>query len=374
MEGEERRRRILFFIFDLGHGGAERVLVQLVNALDSAKYDITVQTVFNAGVNKDCFNPNVKRKWLFRRPFHGMKYLIRVFPPRLLHNLLIKEHYDYEIAYLEGIPTRVISGCHDDNTKTFAWVHIQMESKEKFFSTYRSVNEAHDIYRRFHKIAFVSDVARTSFFQKTGWDDLASGVVHNTIDVEQIRLLSGERIPINLDHHVINFCSVGRLVHQKGYIRLMRVLGSLYNNEYTNWHFYLLGEGEDKKEIEEQIDRLGLKNHVTLLGYQNNPHKFVAKMDMFICSSYKEGYSTAVTESVIVGTPVLTTECAGMEEILGEDAGIIVSNDDGSLQEAIESVLSERAMINVFKSKTVERSKRFSKDATLKEFESFILE
>ncbi len=367
------KKSILFFIFDLGHGGAEKVLVQLVQALDPDKYDITVQTIFNVGVNKDSLPGYVHRKWLFNKQFHGMKYLIRLFSPAFLHKILIREHFDYEVAYLEGIPTRIVSGCKDKDTKTFAWVHIQMEDRNQFFCTYNSIREAEQCYRRFDKIAFVSEVAQATFLEKTGWKGLRTGVVHNTLDVDSIKSLAFEPISITIHKDLVNLCSVGRLTKQKGYVRLMHILGRLLRKGYNNWHFYLLGVGDQVNDIIDAINREALSEFVTLLGYDTNPYKFVSKMDWFVCSSYKEGYSTAVTESILVGTPVVTTECAGMREILDTKSGIIVDNSDEALENALETVLSDRSLLTKYKSGALARSSVFSKEASLAEFEDFIL-
>ena len=64
-------------------------------------------------------------------------------------------------------------------------------------------------------------------------------------------------------------------------------------------------------------DELGIADVVTLLGYQTNPYKYVAKCDLFVCASFAEGFSTAATEALIVGTPVCTVEVSGMKEMLG---------------------------------------------------------
>lgn len=369
----ESKKKILFFIFNLGGGGAEKVLVQLVNALDPEKYDITVQTIFNVGVNKDSLLPHIHRKWLFSKQFNGMRFFIRLFSSSIWHKMLIKEHYDYEVAYLEGIPTRVVSGCLDANTKTFAWVHTQMEDKNTFFSSYRSVKEAERCYRCFDKIAFVSEIAQSTFLEKTGWKGLHTKIVHNTIDVDQIKLLSQEPIGITLDTSVVNLCSVGRLTNLKGYVRLMHIFGAMLHEGVKNWHFYLLGRGELHDEIMEAVEQEGLADYVTLLGYDTNPYKYVAKMDYFVCSSYKEGYSTAVTESVLVGTPVVTTDCAGMKEILGTEAGIIVDNNDEALKSILMKVITDSSLLDFYKKGTIARSYMFSKERTLKEFEDFII-
>ncbi|MFQ6827736.1 MAG: glycosyltransferase [Faecalimonas sp.] len=51
---------------------------------------------------------------------------------------------------------------------------------------------------------------------------------------------------------------------------------------------------------------------------KKNPYKYIANSDMLVCSSYSEGFSSVVAESIIIGTPVLTTDCSGMREMLGE--------------------------------------------------------
>lgn len=368
------KKKILFFIFDLGHGGAEKVLVQLVQALDPNQYDITVQTIFNVGVNKDSLPGYVHRKWLFNKQFRGMRYFIRLFPPTFLHRSLIKDHYDYEIAYLEGIPTKVISGCRDCQTRTFAWVHTQMSDRKTFFNTYNSVREAEHCYRHFDKVAFVSEVARDSFLEKTNWKGLHTAVIHNTIDVDSIKAMALEPICFAIDRSVINLCSVGRLTSLKGYVRLIHILGELVKDGLNNWHLYLLGDGSLRDDISNTICKEGLSGFVTMLGYDLNPYKYVSKMDWFVCSSYKEGYSTAVTESVIVGTPVVTTDCAGMREILGTEAGFIVDNTDDALKNALELVLTDKSLFVKYKKGAIGRSSTFSREKTLKEFEDFIID
>ena len=73
-----------------------------------------------------------------------------------------------------------------------------------------------------------------------------------------------------------------------------------------------------------------MESTVTLLGYQTNPYKYVAGCDLFVCSSYAEGFSTAATEALIVGTTVCTVEVSGMKEMLGEnnEYGIVTENSE----------------------------------------------
>ena len=128
--------KVLFFIHDLMHGGAEKVLVNLVNNMDSDKFDITVMTLFNEGVHIKNLNPNITYKYVFRKSFRGNSKLLSIFSPKLLHKLFIKDEYDIAVSYLEGSCTRIISGCNDDNVKKFAWVHTP-EEIDNFVYSYK---------------------------------------------------------------------------------------------------------------------------------------------------------------------------------------------------------------------------------------------
>ena len=77
--------------------------------------------------------------------------------------------------------------------------------------------------------------------------------------------------------------------------------------------------------MKEQVRKLKLEENVKFLGYQKILRKQIKNADLFVCSSLHEGFSTSVTEALIIGTPVITTMCSGMEELLGKNQyGIIV--------------------------------------------------
>lgn len=368
------KKSILFFHFDLGNGGAERVLVNIANGLDSRKYDVTVKTLFNYGVNKDSLAPYIKREWVFDfKPFNGITKVISIIPAKFLHKLFVKRHYDIEVAFLEGSATKIISGCKDRKSRLFAWIHVEVGNKRKFFGSFLSMREALMCYHKFDGIACVSENTRDSFIKSTGWTDLNISVIHNVLEVDDIIKKSSESIPHELDEGVVNICSVGRLTEQKGYERLLVVLTRLFKEGINNWHLYLLGQGE-KREALEQLSRDGqISDRVTFLGYVNPPYPYVAKMDLFVCSSYREGYSTAVSESVIMGTPVLTTECSGMREILG-DGGKIVENSENGLYTGLKELLLNPNLIKGLKQDTLKRANIFSTSSAIAEFESFVNE
>lgn len=103
--------KVLFLIHDLGQGGAEKVLVNLVNNMDRSKFDISVTVLFGGGVNEQFLAPDIHFHSVFPKEVPGNSKLMKLLTPRQLHKLCVKEHYDIEVSYLEGPSARVISGC-----------------------------------------------------------------------------------------------------------------------------------------------------------------------------------------------------------------------------------------------------------------------
>ena len=145
-------KKILFLIHDLGQGGAEKVLVNLVNNMDPEKFDISVTALFGGGVNEQFLKKHIRYRAIYPRAFPGNSHVMKLLTPRQLHNLYVKEHYDIEVAYLEGPPSRIISGCTDPDTKLISWIHVQQHNMETLARSFRSAAEAKNCYGKFHQV------------------------------------------------------------------------------------------------------------------------------------------------------------------------------------------------------------------------------
>ena len=350
-------KKILFAIPTLGGGGAERVLVNLVNSLDKSKYEITVFSLFDGGVNKQYLNSNIRYKSFFKKLFRGNIHLLKLFSSNLLYKLLIKDEFDIAISYLEGPTTRIISGCPFTRTKLINWVHIEIHDKKMLLQSYRSYSELIRSYKKFNRTVFVSMTAKIAFDKSFPDINTNKEVIYNTVDYSKIISNADEPISdLEIDNDKINLVSVGRYTHQKGYERLLMIIKELANQE-KNVHLYLIGKGELEDEYIKIIKEQNLERYVTLVGFKTNPYKYVKSCDLFVCSSYSEGFSTAVTESLIVGTPVVTTLCSGMEELLGynNEYGIITDNNDDALYEGIKSLVEDLDLLKKYREKATER-------------------
>ncbi len=351
-----KKPSILFVHPDLRGGGAEKVLVNLLNSLDPSKYDLHLLTYFQEGVNRKDLREGINQRYIFKKVFRGWSVLQKLFSPTQLYRLFIGEKYDIVIAYLEGVPTRMVSGCPHKQTKLISWLHTDL-NLAKIEKVYWSNKEMKRCYARFDRVIAVSDQTLASCIEQCDLDSAHGDIIHNVIDTSAI--LSKGAASLNgqgIKSGVINICSVGRLTKIKGYDRLIHSLRKIID-DFPNVHLYLIGIGEEKIALENLVAQLRMDSYVSFLGFQQNPHRFVSKCDLFVCSSHHEGYSTAVTEAVILGTPVLTTRCSGMDEILDNGtAGMIVENSSNGIYQGLVKLLSQPELLAWYADKAKRKS------------------
>lgn len=366
-------KKILFLIHDLGQGGAEKVLVNLVNNMDPSQFDITVMALFGGGVNEQFLSDRIRLIRCHKKLFPGNSYLMKLFTPRQLYRHYIKDHYDIIVSYLEGPSARIVSGCDDPSTKLISWIHVEQHTIKKLAASFRSDREAMKCYNRFHQTVCVSRFVREDFCRILNFDNPCT-ILYNTVESEKILAMAADPAPELVDDGKIRLVAVGTLKPSKGYLRLLQIIRRLCSESYPI-HLYILGIGPQQKELEAYVASHCLQDSVTFLGYQTNPYKYVSKCNLFVCASFAEGFSTAATESLIVGTPVCTAEVSGMKEMLGENNewGIVTDNDEEALFHGIQKLLDQPALLAHYKEKAAERGKTFSTENTVKAVEEMLL-
>ena len=366
--------KVLFLIHDLGQGGAEKVLVNLVNNMDRSEFDISVTVLFGGGVNEQFLAPDIHFHTVFPKEVPGNSKLMKMLTPAQLHRMCVKEHYDIEVSYLEGPSARVISGCQNEDTKLVCWIHSTISNIENAASSFRSIQEAQTCYGRFNQIVCVSKYIKQTFLHVFP-EQSNSIVLYNTIESQRILEQSKLPIPDGLFRiNEIKIIAVGSMKAVKAFDRLIRIHDRLWRSGYPV-HTFFLGIGPDYGKLQNQVAKINQSNSVTFLGYEINPYRYVARSDMFVCCSLSEGFSTAATEALIVGTPVCTVEVSGMKEMLGEhnEWGIVTENNEEALYQGIKDLLDHPDKLAYYKEKAIERGKTFSTENTVRAVEEMLL-
>ena len=343
------KKKLLFGITSLTLGGAERVLVDLVNALCD-KYDITIFTIYAKGELEKQLSRKVKLKSLYNVSYSELSSFEKHFSMPLkvlllkkyIYNKKIKEDYDTEIAFLEGPITRLFSS-KNTTTKKIAWVHNDVSLvfgngiKAKL-----KKNIDKKVYSKYETLIFVSR-DNLEKFEKI-YSDLKlinKKVIYNYIDKESILKKAEGEQEISFAKNTINFVTVARLVSQKGIDRLVNVHSKLIKEGLNN-NFYVIGDGPEKEKIQEMIKENKVEATFHLLGKKENPYPYIQAADALICSSRAEGFSTVATEALILNKPIFTTDCSGMRELFGEyQCGIICDNSEDGIYDMLHNVLEQ---------------------------------
>ena len=310
--------------------GTVRALIGLVNNLDPEKFDITIKPIYRCDRRLQSeLRDNIKLEKGFGFYFRGFSKIVTNLPIKWLYKHFIGGKYDIEIGFQTGLPTKLVGNSFNPSAVHITWMH--------------GYELWPDSYERCDKVVCVSkhNADKTKSEMR---DKVNVTYCYNIIDDSVILEEAKEPIENKMITHP-RLISVGRHSPEKGYPRLINILRELRDEGY-GCSLVLVGDGPQHAEIVETVNRLKMGDVVTLVGADPNPHKYTAKSDVFVCSSFSEGYSTACTEAAILGIPIITTSVPGGEEIINDcGCGIITGMDDESLKNAIREVLQEPKLI-----------------------------
>lgn len=354
------KKRVAFYIESMVVGGAEKVLIDLVNNLNPDKYEITVITLFKRSVYSDyCFQfeeefkHHVQYKYLIdntnRLRYRLFNYFYAHIPKWKMYRYLIKDEYDVEVAFYEGWPTEFVS-FSSQNSYKIAWLHTNQQRLYQNLTT-SQMEEKQRIYHSFDQVIGVSEAVCQSF--KVIFPKTEPQCIYNPLQDELI-YTKAQKEKVNREE-VIQFVTVGRLIAVKGYERLISALAKCKQEGYS-FGLWMIGEGENREQLKEMVERYHLEQEIQFLGQKANPYPYVKAADCLICSSYAEGLSTVVIEAIILGKPVITTDCSGMQEIFGTlECGSICENSEEGLQKAIRKVLEKPKDLEYYHKQAMQR-------------------
>ena len=343
-------KKILFGITGLTIGGAERVLVDLVNKL-SYDYDITIFTLYAKGELEKELNENVKLKSLYNKPYKELSKLgQKVLAPlkvlllkKSIYKKNIKNDYDVEIAFLEGPITRLFS-VKNEKVRKIAWIHNDISLV--FGQGVKSKIKKHldeKVYDKYNDLVFVSKDNLDKFNKTYTNLKISEGhkkVIYNYIDKERIIKKSNENIYVSFDKNSINFVTVSRLVYQKGIDRQIKVHKKLIESGYIH-NFYIIGDGPEREKLEKLIKENNVEETFHLLGQKENPYPYVRQADYFCLLSRFEGYGMVLEEAKILEKNIIITDTAAREAVEGYSNKYVLENTEEGIYNGLLKVLEE---------------------------------
>jgi glycosyltransferase involved in cell wall biosynthesis len=313
-----RRPRILLLVTLAEVGGAQSYVALLLPAL-VVDFDVIV-AAHGAGPLRDAteaagarFVPleNVRRP-IGVRDLAGFVELVRLLRrerPDILHASSSKAGVLGRLAgFLAGVPIRVFT--------VHGWAFAAYAGL-----TGRLYRWADRLVRPLTTVTVcVSERERTAGLAAGTCDPERTVVIPNAVDVAGARRLrpNGRQRPL--------IVSVGRLKAPKDFLTLVRALGKLPRDSFGA---VIVGEGPDRRRLEEEIELVGLGERVRLAGERRDVPELLAEADVFALASASEGMPVSVLEAMAAGLPVVASRVGGLpEQVADGETGVLVEPGD----------------------------------------------
>lgn len=334
-------KRLAIFLTSLAGGGAERAMVLLANGFVQRGFRVDLVLTQARGPYLADVHPEVRvvdlgaRRILSSLP--GLvRYLRRERPPVLLPSLSTTNCIALWARALARVRTRVV--VNEQITPTQAGAHTRLKRMRLLPTLMRWA------YPRADGLTAISRGVANDVARVTGVGNDQIHVVYNPAVTTRLEKLAKEP----LGHAW--FCAgappvvlaAGRLVPQKDFAVLLRAFARLRGE--TEARLVVLGEGEERRHLEDLSRELGIQGDVDLPGFDENPYRYMARSAVFALSSRWEGLGMVLIEAMACGTPVVSTDCPnGPREILedGRWGRLVPVGDDEALADALASTLED---------------------------------
>ncbi len=355
------KKKIMFVISSLVGGGAEHVVVNLINNLDRKKYEILLVIFENKLDLESNLNIPIKIVCLYKKT--RWDFLKIIFKLR-------KTIGDYE-------PDSIISFLQYTNIVTVLSTLFQIRNytliisersyPRKYLTTTRLGYLKRWLmsftYKRADKIITVSKAIKRVLEEDFSIPPEKIKVVYNPVSLEEIIFKSQKAVehPFFKDGNAQVIISAGRLVKLKRYDRLLRVFSLIRKSQKTA-RLIILGKGILKRELENLALKLKINKFVSFVGYKDNPYAWMSKADIFVLSSAYEGFPNVLIEAMACGVPVISTDClSGPREIItnGKNGILVPVGDERKLAEAILDLLNNEKKRKKFSLEAKKRVKDF---------------
>lgn len=348
-------------------GGIEKALISMLEIMLKDKFDITLFVMARGGEFEEYIPKQVKIKCLYgeeksikekiigklkradiigaikiplytalaikaKKGYEQERYLSKILPKQT-------EEFDLAIAYHTpaSFPVIYVSE-HLNAKKKVAWIHSDVEVYKNELENYI------DYYEKFEKIYCVSKYGKDKFDNQYHEMKDKTDVIYNIINNEQIYNLADEYKAFEDNFEGIRILTVGRLTKEKGIDVIPKIIYSILENRF-NIRWYVVGDGEERENIINEIKVLGLEERLILVGTKNNPYPYFKECDIYVQPSRHEGYCLTLAEAKRFNKPIVTTDFVGaLEQINNNETGLIVKFDECEIEKSVLKLIKDEKL------------------------------
>jgi glycosyltransferase involved in cell wall biosynthesis len=336
--------KICFVVPSLAGGGAERVAVTVLSALDRDRHERVLYLFSREGVYFDRLDPAVRvvvaaSQSRFGRLFELASF-IRAERPDIVMPFL-SYFVTAAAALLAGGRSRVVFNQQTPTTGfledgDFTW---RQPWRRRLFAVMTRF-----WFSRADAVAVTSQGVADDLVTSYGVPRQKIKVLHNPVDLDAIAAAAGQPLDAShLDDERPVIAAAGRLAKVKNFPLLIEAIALMPSPRPSAW---ILGEGVERPSLEQLARERGLADRIHLLGFQQNLWRYLARADVFVLTSTYEGFGNVLIEAMACGTPVVATRSSGTAEIIEHERnGLLVdSHEPAAVAAAVTRLLNDAAL------------------------------
>lgn len=328
-----KKIKVLFFIYQMGAGGAARTLLNILNNLDRDRFEVVLVTLnYNGSYEKDIRKDVTFIKLDTTRLSRSIFRLAKIIRNQKVHVVF---------STIPRVNTIAVLATLFSFTGAKAVVREADNLDGNWLERLKLIGFGL-IYRLAFQVISLSEGVKTNLVlrYKIKRDDIR--VIYNPVDTAHIKKKASE--PINKNDQKLfakdkqTILTIGRLVEQKDQKTLIEAFSRL--KKQIDARLVILGEGKLESDLMTLASDLGIGEDVHFVGFKDNPYQYLAAADLFVLTSIHEGFSHVLAEALATGTLIVSTDCkSGPSEVLDKGKyGVLVPVGDVS---AIEKAMFE---------------------------------
>ncbi len=318
--------KIVIFMPSLKAGGAQRVIINIINKLVEEKYKVLLVLICYKGDLFDTLPNNLDLKLLNKNRVRDGIFecykILREYKPDLVFSSLA--HVNLILLFLSKfLPTHIKFIVREANTPSIIIKNRILKILYRY------------LYNSADKIIAQSELIKNELIELFHIKKNIIARINNPVDIKLIRK-NINRLN-RLDENKKFLISAGRLVHQKGLDILINILSKFDDDFYL----IILGEGPDYKHLTEIVKNLNIEKKIFFYGYVKNPWELIASADIFLLPSRWEGTPNAALEALACGTKIIASPNSGglidLKESVKKNDIIITNFDDNFIYKLREN-------------------------------------
>ncbi len=331
-----KKTKILFFLAQMGGGGAERVTINIIRLLDRGLFDIHLVAVSAEGpllehIPKDITLHDLNTSKTVFSILKLRKTIINI-KPDVVYSTLFRTHQALYLSILGMRNSPKIVMRSPNSPKLL----LENKSLGLFSKVLLEI-----AYARADIIIAQTPEMKDEIVKYHHINEKKVYVFLNPLDTDSI-----DKKIVNITNPFktkdINVVAAGRLTKQKGFDVLIKAFKYIVEKD-PDFVLHIVGDDQgEKQRLIDLVDHYLLKDNVNFLGHQKNPYQYFFFSDVFVLSSRWEGMPNTVIENLYLKKPVVATKCIPFmnELITNGDNGFLVDVDDS--HELAKAILNYR--------------------------------